>query len=298
MKRMPKIKYLITVIAAFLLLCGMSVAAYADADSPSFTYRYPVDGVKFKLYEVGEIVDDEFVLGGDFAAYNVNLLEKTAAETLAAYVERDEIAPIAEGETSEGAVVFENLQKKVYMMTGETKIVDRVRWIPQAVLFSIPQKDENTGELIWDVTAGGKYDHEPLPELTSVSVEKIWKDKGYESKRPESIKAQLLKDDEIFDTVELNKGNNWSYTWKDLEPEFTWKVVEEKVPDEYKVTIEKRDGKIILVNTHKETTVTPTPPPHSPNIPYTGQLWWPVGILLVIGIGLVLIGLIRRKRSE
>lgn len=298
MRRMPKIKYLIAVIAAFLLFCGMTITAYADAESPSFTYSYPVDGVTFKLYEVGEVINDQFVLTGDFAGYDVNLLEKTAGETLAAYVERDGLQPMATAVSEGGSLRFENLSQKIYLMTGETKIVDRVKWIPSAVLFSVPQQDEETGELIWDITAGGKYTKEELPPLEEVSVEKIWNDKGYEDKRPASIKAQLLKDGEVYDTVELSKTNNWKFKWENLEPEFTWTVTEEEVPTDYKLTIKKDKGVVILENTYKKsTTPTPTPTP-TPPIPYTGQLWWPVGILIVVGIGLILLGLIRRKRHE
>lgn len=298
MKQMPKIKYLIALVAAFLMMCGMAITTFAGADSPSFTYSYPVDGVKFKLYEVGEINGEEFILTGDYANYNVNLLDKNAGETLAAYIERDGLTEIADAVTANGSLTFENLQQKIYLMTGEIKVVDRVRWTPSAVLFSVPQKDDETGEMIWDITAGGKYDREPLPDLIEVNVEKIWNDKGFENKRPASIKAQLLKDGKVYDTVELSKTNNWKHKWENLDPEFTWTVVEEKVPDHYKVTIKKENNVTILENVYESNnTPTPTPtPPH--DIPYTGQLWWPVGILLVVGIGLILIGLIRRKRSE
>ncbi|MDO4617182.1 MAG: Cna B-type domain-containing protein [Lachnospiraceae bacterium] len=298
MRRIIKVKYLTALAAAFLLILGLGISVFADETAPSFSYNYPVDGVTFRLYEVGEVVGDAFVLTGDYAAYNVNLKEKTAGETLAAYVERDNLQPIQTAVSADGSLKFENLSNKIYLMTGDTVVVDRVRWIPSAVLFSVPQIDEETGELIWDITAGGKYTREELPELIEVSVEKIWNDKGFENKRPVSVKAQLLKDGEVYDTVELSKTNNWKHTWKNLEPEYTWKVIEEKVPDDYRVDIEKENGVTILKNTYKKTsTPTPTPTP-PPNIPYTGQLWWPVGILIVVGIGLILIGLIRRKRSE
>ncbi len=299
MKRLFIIKYLLAVISAAVLLMGMSLMTWADEANPSFTYSYPVDGVTFRLYEVGEVVDNAFVLTGDYAGYQVNLEDNTAGETLASYVELDGLKPVMTAVSANGSLKFENLQKKIYLMTGDTMVVDRVRWIPSAVLFSVPQKDAETGEPVWDITAGGKYVREPIPpELTEVSVEKIWNDKGYEKKRPASIKAQLLKDGKEYATVVLSKTNNWKHTWTKLDPGYTWTVVEEKVPDHYKVTIKKENGIIILENTHEKSekpTPTPTPPP---KIPYTGQLWWPVGILIVVGLGLILIGLIRRKRSE
>lgn len=298
MKRMPIVKYLTGLAMVFLMLWGTCLLAYAGEEAPDFTYSYPVDGVTFRLYEVGEVNGEEFVLTGDYAGYQVNLQEKTAPETLASYVERDGLQPVQTAVSAGGSLTFSNLEQKIYLMTGDSAVLDRVRWIPSAVLFSVPQKDEDTGELLWNITAGGKYERQPLPDLVEVSVEKIWNDKGFEKKRPVSIRAQLLKDGEVFDTVKLSKANNWKHTWTRLEPEFTWTVVEEKVPDHYKVTVRKEKGVTILENTYeKVTTPTPTPTP-PPNIPYTGQLWWPVGILITIGLALILIGLIRRKRSE
>ncbi len=298
MSRILKNKYVIAIAFCLLVILGFGLRVQADETAPSFTYNYPVDGVTFRLYEVGEVIEDSFVLTGEYAGYDVNLEDKAAGETLASYIERDQLQPIQTAVSVDGSLRFDNLDKKIYLLTGDTVTVDRVRWIPSAVLFSVPQQDDITGELIWDITAGGKYTREELPELTEVSVEKIWNDKGFEQKRPSSIKAQLLKDGEVYDTVELGKTNNWKHTWKDLDPAYTWTVVEEKVPDQYKVTIKKENGITILENTYeKSSTPTPTPTP-PPNIPYTGQLWWPVGFLLVGGIGLVLLGLIRRKRSE
>ena len=41
---------------------------------------------------------------------------------------------------------------------------------------------------------------------------------------------------------------------------------------------------------------SPTPPPEK--IPQTGQLWWPVPLLAILGVVMLIVGIILRKRSE
>jgi LPXTG-motif cell wall-anchored protein len=40
----------------------------------------------------------------------------------------------------------------------------------------------------------------------------------------------------------------------------------------------------------------PTPPPEKPKLPQTGQLWWPIPMLVCAGLLLIIIGLLRRRR--
>jgi len=43
--------------------------------------------------------------------------------------------------------------------------------------------------------------------------------------------------------------------------------------------------------------VTPTPTP-KPTLPQTGQLWWPIPILLTAGLVLVLFGVMLRRGDD
>ena len=56
------------------------------------------------------------------------------------------------------------------------------------------------------------------PDYTQISVQKVWDDNdNQDGIRPESIMVQLYEG--LFkkgDAVELNEGNNWSYTWSKL----------------------------------------------------------------------------------
>ena len=43
---------------------------------------------------------------------------------------------------------------------------------------------------------------------------------------------------------------------------------------------------------------TPTSTKPDPSLPHTGQLWWPVPVLVVSGAVLILLGLILRRRRK
>ena len=54
--------------------------------------------------------------------------------------------------------------------------------------------------------------------------------------------------------------------------------------------------------TDLEREVEPTPPPSSGGgggkLPQTGQLWWPVPVLICMGLGCIAVGLIRRREGS
>ena len=55
-----------------------------------------------------------------------------------------------------------------------------------------------------------------LPE-TELTVQKIWEDNNDNSIRPTKIEIQLYADESLYgDSVELNKENNWTYTFENL----------------------------------------------------------------------------------
>lgn len=58
---------------------------------------------------------------------------------------------------------------------------------------------------------------ETVIPLLKITVNKVWDDdNNRDGKRPNALSVNLLRDGEVIDTVELNKGNNWSYKFVDL----------------------------------------------------------------------------------
>lgn len=73
----------------------------------------------------------------------------------------------------------------------------------------------------------------------------------------------------------------------------------EKEMDDYTVTVTREGVTFVVTNTYTgDTPAAPPGKPAEPKLPQTGQLWWPVPVLLAVGLLLVLIGLICRRGIE
>lgn len=111
----------------------------------------------------------------------------------------------------------------------------------------------------------------PTEEKIDIPVEKIWKDNGYEDKRPAEIHVTLYADGIATDnTLVLNAANNWKGTFENLPKEkdgkeITYTVKEELIKGyEGTMTGNPHDG-FVLTNTYKPEK-PPTPP--IPPIPF------------------------------
>ncbi len=101
----------------------------------------------------------------------------------------------------------------------------------------------------------------------------------------------------IYDVYEV-KGDAADYEYDTQIYTLTIKVTYDETAGEIKLDIKYTDKDGKTVDTVKFTNVyeEETPPP--PDIPVTGQLWWPVPLLAVAGLALVAFGLIRNRREK
>lgn len=102
----------------------------------------------------------------------------------------------------------------------------------------------------------------------TVSVKKQWYDKD-ESKRPENITVNLLRDGVKVNQTILNKSNNWQYVWNNLdicdtsEHKYIYTVTEEEVSGyatEIKENITLNTGEkfdFVITNTEKDGVLLP-----------------------------------------
>lgn len=75
--------------------------------------------------------------------------------------------------------------------------------------------------------------NEYAPDLVDIHVDKVWLNDN-EDDRPGSIEVELLRDGEIFETVELDKETGWSYDWTDLDSNYEYTVKESfQIPGYY-----------------------------------------------------------------
>lgn len=215
---------------------------------------------------------------------------------------------------------------------GKTQIYE-----PQTALIALPEDSQGTSEETepYQVTAVLKFEKNDKPgkpeepenpeeeEETKIHVLKVWK-QDQEKERPDSIVVELLQTDvegntTVVDRQTLTKENQWSYTWKNLSTLMRWSVSEAEVPKGYTVAVAREGNTVVLTNTAKkpgkpdgeanppskrttgkttDKTVKKTTDKTSDKLPQTGQLWWPVLVLLFAGAICLLVGRILRDRKE
>lgn len=176
------------------------------------------------------------------------------------------------------------------------------------------------------------------PDKEHFKVIKLWEDDGFENHRPTSIAVELLHNGEVVETVILNEANRWTYKWETLDGSYGWNVTEDipngysvtitqegntfiitnksdktdsttrpsdsdtttnpnnpSKPDktEDSSKIDKTDK-----NDRNDKTTKPGSSSRQDRLPQTGQLWWPVPMLICLGAMLVIFGFIRRRNGR
>ncbi|MBR3817477.1 MAG: Cna B-type domain-containing protein [Clostridia bacterium] len=205
-------------------------------------------------------------------------------------------------ETSDinGTVVFDNLTPGIYLIVPEKNIPDY--YMPSPFVVNIPVYDKDNNVWVYDINATPKiqmYQLEDIQGTTYISVKKVWKT---EKAVPESVSVSLLRDYKEVERVILNESNNWSYRWDNLSGNYSWSVVENEVPEDFKVSYEASENTVTIVNTYvspnlDETTISPSDDdtaktePSSPEdttkpeeLIQTGQLNWPVPVFSIVGM--------------
>ncbi|MBQ9941867.1 MAG: Cna B-type domain-containing protein, partial [Christensenellaceae bacterium] len=90
----------------------------------------------------------------------------------------------------------------------------------------------------------------PIPPV-DVTVTKEWAGDD-EAERPASVKVALQKNGEIYEEVELSAENEWTYTWEDLDGNFTWTVTEVEIPEGYTAEVTGENGVYTITNTKEQ----------------------------------------------
>lgn len=320
-------RLLCALLAVLCVLPAAAAAAEAEVRSGSlkivfvhnsFPYEgEPFVGAKFSIYRAAEVLEDgTTVLAGNFlncgvrVGSNLTIDEwRTVTTTLVSVVNRDQIKPDRFGFTDfTGTLLFTDLVPGVYLVVGDiyNEEIRRNIYIPQPFLVVIPGSDEHHQPTVYDVEAEPKYDFYYIPpDTVNRRVIKIWDDDfNRDGIRPDHVTAQLWCDGILFDEVELSDANNWGHTWTNLEAEHNWIVSEKYLPDGYTVLIDRMGLTFTIINSH--TPEEPDDPEEPPDeikeyeLPQTGQLWWPVPVLICGGAVIFVLGLILlfSKRSE
>lgn len=308
----------LSLLLVFMLLPVSALAAgRIDLDQDvSLTITYqdhgtPLSGAVFNIYLVATVnAYGELETTEQFKIFNVDIPGKAddtwraLASTLEGYVLRDNIAATDSGKTDRnGQIAFptggKRLTAGLYLVLGERHTQDGYRYDATPFMVMLPSLDKENNVWSYDVAVSPKFDRSKIPgssgdDTITRKVLKLWEDKGQEKDRPEEVIVQLLRDGKVFDTVTLNAANNWRYTWTALDNGYSWTVVE-KETDNYTVEVTQEGITFVVKNTHNEDIPDEPTTPTKPTLPQTGQLWWPVPVLIAAGLLFVVIGLLRRR---
>ena len=265
-----------------LLCCLLPTTLFAKSDLMNLDVSCPVSDMQVSLYRVA---DENYKLTGVFSNYSVDLKQDVqgAANALENRILMDGIeADAYAASDSSGKAGFSGLESGIYLVVGKEVESNGVFYMPQVSLVSL------SGDLSVDL----KY--ETSNKASRIHVLKVWK-KDNKKSRPKSIEVCLLRSDGIVvDKVKLNSDNQWSYTWDSLSTLYTYSVMETSVPSGYKESCFREKDSVVLTNTGSYTDKKKEK--KDDELAFTGQLWWPVPVLLFVG--LVLFGLGRLLRNE
>lgn len=273
----------------------------------SIDYQYDgeaIAGADFHIYHAGDVLETgELNLIGGFANYPVeinglnNSEFQSAAQTLHDYAMMDNLSPDRIVTTDDnGYVRVENLEQGLYLVVGQLYAFGDEELVSKPQVVVLPYRESSQDAFEYHVVMKPKCSIKTeMEEPITLKVLKQWDDNGNEKFRPASITVYLMNGAEVFDTVELTEENNWRHTWRELDPLGDWSVVED-VPENYTVVVRQEGITFLVVNSYD---VPPPPDDPPPDIPQTGLLWWPVPVLAIIGVVLIAVGCIsRRKRHD
>lgn len=170
--------------------------------------------------------------------------------------------------TNNGVVEFNNLELGLYLVKQEN-IVEGYSKI-DSFLVQIPKRIDNT--FTYDIKALPKTD---IYRTMNLTIEKKWN--TVNNTIPEYIKVELYKDNTLIDTIKLDENNNWTYTFNNIEKSDKYTVKEINIPKGYTATYTTNDNIITITNTD--------------TLPYTGMIFYPIIICLLLGNICILFGI-------
>lgn len=310
---------------------GLFSTAFAEETRGNLTMQCTQDdqvvpGITWQLYRVGERVGDTFVFTGDFANDPVTLGDWSASElssaayTLENYAKIYKRSPVAGGTTDENGILrIEDLEIGLYLASGGYLKIGDTTYCPVPILFEINGSEtelnaypKSVGRTLGD--GGDRY-----------RVKKIWENAENRTDVPSSVTIGIYKDDELVELKTLSDANKWSATWE-IDEIADWRVIELEVPEGCNVIYRNNDSQFVVVNRYEESTsaetttavttettvttsvtsqvvvdiqtesvssisTTTTQTTTTGKLPQTGQLWWPIPVMILGGIVFLGIGI-------
>ncbi|WP_026651948.1 Cna B-type domain-containing protein [Butyrivibrio proteoclasticus] len=303
------------------IFSGLQVYAYRIASVTStgvYSLLTPYDS--FPVKDLNTITDsDQMSEASDW--YKVkNLVE--------GYILYNNVSPDATVTTNEkGEAHFTNLELGIYLVKTNTVEEEDCTYTFNSFLIAVPGLDENDEWVNPVYTVAGRAKCEKKEKIKNhYLLNKRWSDSGYENQRPSSITVDIYRDGELYQTVTLSSDNNWTYEWEYV-GSYKWTFAEHiDATLTYSVSLTENGGEYFITNSYNppDTPDTPDTPdePHEPDepglpdlpdvlgairdlpavlgarrLPQTGQLWWPLPILVIAGLFLIIKGFRKNMKN-
>ena len=272
------------IIACVLLLMPMTAFAQefdASRLSSISVKLEEMEGAELSLYYLASVnlnSDDNlsYSFTEKFKNSGVDFNDTAFSEKMDAFVEENAVPVMKQVTDVNGKAVFSELPLGLYYVK-QTNIVPN--YAPcKSFLVTVPNKDIDT--YVYDVNASPKTDVE---KLTSVTIKKVWNtDKS--TQIADSVTVHLLRDGVVVETATLNEQNNWQVTYTDLPESDVYSIVEKNVPKGFTATY-SQNGYVFTVT-------------NSAALIQTGQLVWPIPILVIAGLVFITVGTIILRKTR
>lgn len=269
-------------------LAGVKVSAYRIAQAKRHFPALPAYQQYLQALKWNDFQDKS----GAIPAGSVDVSKwADFAGNLANHIQADQVTPEATATSdSNGKATFNNLKVGVYLLLADpftSTAASGETYVFNPSLVTVPSLVD--GKLQYGVNAVAKLE-KVLPKPAQYQVVKHWQDGGNQTARPRAVKIQILRDEKLFQTIELNSANNWTYRWEDSEGH-RWAVAEQLGNSPYTVSYEKIGQAFTVTN-----TLVPKNPPKRPPLSKTGanlNYLWLAPLLMVLGAG----GIAARRRQ-
>ena len=240
-----------------------------------------VEGAEITIYQIADAYNEgikfSFKYTEQFSGCEASLEDMTKdglTEDIAKCIKEDSIG-ITEVTNEEGKVKFDELPLGLYFV----KQTNKVKGYSNIESFLVHTPTSIDNSWTYDIVATPKTNIYKEIDLT---VKKVWNTNI--SKVPPMVEIELYKGEELIDTIELSEENEWTHTWLDIEKSDKYQVKEINIPKGYKVTYSKEGYEFTVTNTD--------------TLANTGQLFYSIIILAVLGIVFILFGVIELKKGN
>ncbi|MDL2258721.1 Cna B-type domain-containing protein [Eubacteriales bacterium OttesenSCG-928-K08] len=303
-------------------LCSLTLTHRSD--------EIGLSDVEFRIYRVASVSEQlRFTFTDEFARSDIALNHEAFtqanwqafASSVFTYALANGITPTATKATDQyGNVDFQSLEAGLYLVVADAIIIDETMYTIDPFVVSLPTLDAITQKWTYDAIITTKVALGPALGLNvDIPLQKIWNDKNGNASRPRRLTIELYQNGVLYDQIELNEQNYWRHTWNNLAATdaqgkpIIWTTIEKNVPDDYTVQYTQDAGVYYITNTLDANSGQPGPGPGTnpdplipggiPNdggtpgdeeiplgLPQTGQLWWPVPVMAIMGLGCFGIG--------